>query len=72
NGTTLSKEFEELIISLTKRDIMDDIIKALGLKKGYISSEDVVKQRKALKKGFGSAKVIREMRDAREKRILGY
>lgn len=71
HDTTISKEFEEFVLSLTGSNIMDKIMDRLGIKKQYVSQYDIIRNRNRIKGRFDSGKMIREMRDAREKAILG-
>ena len=64
-GTTrrLNKEIEGLIESYSVRDAMIDCVNYLSGTYGFISSEDVKKDRPELKSSAGE--VLREMRDER-------
>ena len=67
-GVSLSSAFEGLLKSFTKREI-EEIANKLGIGIKYVSLFDVVKLRK---KGANAGSAVREMRDAREKSVLGY
>lgn len=64
-GTTrkLNKEMEGLIVSYLARDAVIECLKYLSETYGYISSEDVQKDRPESKSSAGE--VLREMRDER-------
>lgn len=50
---------------------VDELMTELGVKKRYVSYEDVIRNRPKAPKGFDAGKTVREMRYGREKRILG-
>ena len=73
HGTSkaLSSEFEEALRAFSPLEIMSSLIATLNLKIGqYPSLEEVAKNRPRVK--ISAGRIVREMRDEREQRILGH
>ena len=73
HGTSkaLSSEFEEALRSFSPLEIMSSLIATLNLKIGqYPSLEEVAKNRPRVR--ISAGRIVREMRDEREQRILGH
>lgn len=69
-GESMSAAVEGFLKSLTGYEL-EEMMDKLGIKKRYLSSEDVVKARRRPPKGMSAEKVIRAMRDARAKSVSG-
>lgn len=67
-GGTLSGALEETLREMATSNVINDIASAIGVEAGYVGYEEVVKTRP---KGADAARAIREIRDAREKAVLG-
>ncbi len=70
-GESVSKAVEDLFRSIGDSWI-EDLARQFGVKLRYISSEEVIRRRGKIRTGLNSTKVLREMREDREKRILGH
>ncbi len=68
-GRTLSDYIEKSLRSLSTSEILDDMCKELNLNCGYISGEDVEKNRPDLTGRVYSETEVREMRNERASRL---
>ena len=64
-GRTLSDYIEKSLLSLSTAEILSDLCKELNLDCGYVSGEDVERNRPDLTGRVNSQKEIREMRNER-------
>ena len=68
-GRTLSDYIEKSLLSLSTAEILSDLCKELNLDCGYVSGEDVERNRPDLTGRVNSEKEIREMRNERISRL---
>jgi len=69
----LSLEFEEAIKAFSPPEILSGLAERLGLKiEKYPSLDEIAQRRPRAGTKFSAAKVVREMRDEREQRVLGH
>jgi len=69
----LSLEFEEAIRAFSPPEILSRLAERLGLKiEKYPSLDEIAQRRPRAGAKFSAARVVREMRDGREQRVLGH
>lgn len=68
-GRTLSDYVEKSLRSLSTSEVLDSLCKELNVNCGYISGEDVERNRPNLTGKVDSGKEVRKMRDERSSRL---